>query len=91
MKAVAIIFSAGLIIGIVGGLVNGETWFYEGVALIAGGVAALFGYAIYRRPDAVLDMMTDRVEDDPQSPPVDAFTMENELKRKDRGEVRSKG
>ena len=91
MKAIAIIFVAALIAGFVGVLVNGEAWLHGAMAVIFVGVLVLFGYAFYRRPGVVLDMMTDGCEDDPQPPPADAFTMENELKRTDRGEVRSKG
>jgi hypothetical protein len=88
VKAIATIIIFGLAVGIVGGLVMGDNWFHGGEVVIIGGLIGFFGYVSWRRPDVVIDAMTEQFEDEPQPPAVDVLTMESELRRKDRGEER---
>jgi hypothetical protein len=88
MKAIAIVFVAGLIVGIVGGVVTGDGWFHGGEAVVVGGLACLYAYAAWKRPDVLMVETIDSIDDEPQPPPADALTMEHELRRKDRGEER---
>ncbi|CAN5257110.1 hypothetical protein BH11PSE11_BH11PSE11_15720 [soil metagenome] len=83
--AISILIAVGTLIGIAGLFVAEESWTQAGLTMMLAGLAVLFCWAGFKRPDVVLDA-TAGLDDEPLPPPPDAFTMEQELKRKDRGE-----
>jgi len=49
----------GLVVGIIGGLVAGQFWLGVGVAIVTGGLVALWGFAVWKNPSEVLKAEAD--------------------------------
>jgi hypothetical protein len=53
-RATILLIAAGVAVGVVGGIVEGDTWFHGGELVAVTGLAALYGYAIWKNPAEVL-------------------------------------
>jgi hypothetical protein len=49
-KAIATVMAVGLVMGIVGGVIQGEPWLGLGGVLLVGGVIALYVLGIWKNP-----------------------------------------
>ena len=88
MKTAAIVTALALVSGTVGGLLLGQRWYDGAYVVVVAAVVALLLYAFWKRPLSVTDaLMGDSSGDEPPTPAVPK--LEQELRRKDRGEVRS--
>lgn len=88
MKSAAVVTALALVGGTVGGLLLGQRWYDGAYAVVVAAVVALLLYAFWKRPLSVTDaLMDDSSADEPPTPAVPK--LEQELRRKDRGEVRS--
>jgi hypothetical protein len=85
MKAIVAIAVAGLVVGIVGGLLGNNAWFYGGEAVAFVGFLTLWLYSIWKRPQSIVDL--DGATPDYETPAIDPARAEQELQRKNRGTV----
>ena len=90
MRVIAAIIVSGLLVGFGGGIFTDELWFHGGEVIIVAGLIGLFAYATYKKPEVFLDADNDGLDVGFNEPPKDIFSMESELKRKNRGEERGK-
>ena len=85
MKAIIAIAMAGLAVGIVGGFLGHDAWFYGGEAVAFVSLLILWLYSIWKRPRSIVDLDADDFGDAP--PAIDPTRAEQELQRKNRGTV----
>jgi len=79
MKSILVLLGLGLAVGIGGGLVRGELWFHGGEVVVIVGLAALYGYAIWKNPQDVAKTVIDG--DSTDYPTVPASRMYEETTR----------
>ena len=87
MKTAAAVLALALIGGFVGGLFAGESWFSHGYLALVLAVAALLLCGIWQRRASIMEILMDDPDEPPATPSV--TSMEQELRRKDRGEIRT--
>jgi hypothetical protein len=88
MKTAAVVTALALVGGSVGGLLLGQRWYDGAYIAVVAAVIALLLYVLWKRPLSVADaLMNESAADEP--PPTPAVPkLEQEVRRKDRGEVR---
>ena len=85
MRAIVALAVVGLVIGIVGGFVGNNAFFYGGEAVAFVSVLILWLYSLWKRPQSILDVDGEGLGDEPAA--VDPVRAEMELQRKNRGTV----
>ena len=85
MRALVAIAVAGLAVGIDGGFLGHDAWFYGGEAVTFVSLLILWLYSIWKRPRSIVDLDADDFGDAPRA--IDPTRAGREFQRKNRGTV----
>lgn len=88
MRHLPVLGVAGLILGIVGGMLGGPMWFAAGTFVFGLAMLAAYGYVLFDSERSETMAPYDVGESPPDIAPAQA---EEELRRKDRGTVQEGG
>jgi hypothetical protein len=59
LRATILLIAAGVVVGVGGGIVQSGAWFHGGELVVIIGLAALYGYAIWKNPVGVVKAEAD--------------------------------